>query len=299
MIPFGSAPPLHVTVRWYGAFNAGGFVLALVLILVSARRAKIERTAFAWMLATVGLAGVAGGRLLYVLLEAPSFARACVDGGGTRTVARLLSDCTLGLQIWRGGMVLYGALLLGTLAGIVYARARRWPYWTLADLFAIPVAVGIAVGRLGCFFAGCCFGKPTDLPWAVHPAAGTPAALQYGSWVGGRPIGLHPTPLYEAAGVAVLVVALLWVARRQRKGGRAPAAGAVALTFLFGYAALRFAVEMVRGDTVRGFVATVYTPSLATWLHIPDHMPTLLSTSQLASLILVSTAAVLARTRRA
>ena len=293
---FSLGPP-HLGVRWYGVFNAAGFLLALVMVVAEARRQRLDMMVFVRMLALVSVAGLAGGRLTYVLLDAPAFARACSQGTVAetpRSLIRALGDCTLPLQVWRGGMVLYGALLSGTLAGITFARAQRWPYWALADLFAPPVAAGIAVGRLGCLAAGCCFGKETDVPWALAFAAGTPAARQYGTIGGeGRTPPLHPTQFYEALCLTALLTVMLWMRwrRRRRDAAAARSPGAIALVFLAGYAAVRFAIELFRGDVVRGFVTTWRTPALSSLLHLPPARPTLLSTSQLASVLVALLAA--------
>jgi phosphatidylglycerol:prolipoprotein diacylglycerol transferase len=293
--------PQLVGVGWYGVFNSVAFLLALWMVLAEARRQKLDLGAFLPMLAVVSAAGLAGGRLAYVLLDAPTFARACLQGSGdvaSRTVGGVLRDCTLGLQVWRGGMVLYGALLLGTLAGIAFAHSHRWPYWSLADLFAPPVALGVAVGRLGCLAVGCCFGKPSDLPWALSFPAGTPPARQYGVVAGGNSPRLHPTQLYEAAGVLILLAVLLWMRRRVRGStGRSYTPGAIALVFLGGYAGLRFAVELFRGDLARGFIVRWQSPGLASFLDVPPTMPMLLSTSQLASTLVAVAAGSLAVVR--
>jgi len=106
------------------------------------------------------------------------------------------------------------------------------------------VALGQAIGRLGCFAAGCCYGKVCDRPWAVtfHDAYATRAV--------GTPleVPLHPTQLYESAAALLIFFGLLWLSGRKRFEGQ------VALVYLVFYAATRFVIEFYRGDAARGTV---------------------------------------------
>ena len=104
--------------------------------------------------------------------------------------------------------------------------------------------LGQSIGRLGCFAAGCCWGRACDLPWAVTfkdpytaRQVGTPIDLP-----------LHPTQLYESLATALIFVLLLWIARRKKFNGQ------VALAYVSLYAAARFAIEFFRGDAARGVV---------------------------------------------
>jgi phosphatidylglycerol:prolipoprotein diacylglycerol transferase len=121
-----------------------------------------------------------------------------------------------------GSRALFGALVAGVAAAICYAWSRRLVLGLVGDTFAPGMALGIAVGRVGCFLAGCCRGTPTDLPWAVD--------------------GRHPAQLYESAG-ALLLAGLAVLARRHR---RVP--GEAFLAFGAGYGVLRFALEPLRGN---------------------------------------------------
>lgn len=154
-----------------------------------------------------------------------------------------------------GGLVLAGALLLPLLAGIAYARLAMLPLGETGDLFAAPVALTIAIGRVGCLFAGCCFGKvcATSFPAAagIHFP---PASVAFGELVR---LGLldphaHQTPplvpvqALEAAGCLVLMMLVRIVASRVRRGRGV--AGEAFLTLGLGYALLRFALEFARAD---------------------------------------------------
>ncbi|HEX5138376.1 MAG TPA: prolipoprotein diacylglyceryl transferase family protein [Planctomycetota bacterium] len=130
---------------------------------------------------------------------------------------------------WMGGgpggsRGLFGALVAGVGAGIAYGVCQRLTLGRVGDAFAVPLALGVAVGRVGCFLEGCCRGTPTDLPWAV----------------GGR----QPAQLYESLG-ALALAGVVALARRRR---RVPGEGFLA--FGIGYGALRFALEPLRGNHV-------------------------------------------------
>ncbi len=121
-----------------------------------------------------------------------------------------------------GSRSLFGALLLAVAAGIMYCFSRRLVLGPVGDTFAPSMALGIAIGRVGCFFAGCCSGTPSDLPWADD--------------------GRHPVQLYESAGALVLFGLVLAARRRRRVPGEA------FLAFGVGYGALRFAMEFLRAN---------------------------------------------------
>jgi phosphatidylglycerol:prolipoprotein diacylglycerol transferase len=137
------------------------------------------------------------------------------------------------------GLVFFGAPLLGGVALYFSTRAFRLPFGVLLDLGVPAIASAHAVGRLGCFLGGCCYGAPFSGPWAVtytHPFA--PAAHPA--------IPRHPTPLYESG--ALLVIALVFALAPPSKVG----AGRRLLLYGLLYGALRFTVELFRGDDVRG-----------------------------------------------
>jgi len=125
---------------------------------------------------------------------------------------------------------------------LLYVRRHRLPLGKVADLVAPPLALGQAIGRLGCFAAGCCYGKACDLPWAVtftDPRAGRLTGVTLD-------VPLHPTQIYHAlADLAILAITTTLMRRRRFEGQ-------VFWVYVLSYAVLRFVVEFFRGDTVRG-----------------------------------------------
>jgi phosphatidylglycerol:prolipoprotein diacylglycerol transferase len=117
---------------------------------------------------------VLGARLLYVIEHIEEFRR---QWGSA-------------LAIWEGGLTLYGGVVAGTLAGLVTARRLGLPMWIVADALTPSVAIGTAFGRIGCFLNGCCYGRPTTLPWGVRFPDELFAGLEFGN------AKLHPSQLY-------------------------------------------------------------------------------------------------------
>ncbi len=134
--------------------------------------------------------------------------------------------------VWRGGLIYYGGFAGATLATIIWTRARRVGLWNLADVLAPSIPLGSVAGRIGCLLNGCCYGKVTALPWAIHFPQGHQTF----------PNGVHPTQIYDALANAAFYAALAWVYRRKRFNGQ------VFAQCLIGYGVLRFAVEFFRGD---------------------------------------------------
>ena len=279
----------EIALHSYGVLIAVGLATGLALAYRQARRqgmdaGRVLDAAF-WMI----VAGLCGSRIVYGLVNAGEFARVCFHGGGApRSAGAVLSDCTRILAIWQGGLVFYGGIAGAALVGYRFTRREEWSFPMFGDLFAPALALGHAFGRLGCFAAGCCFGKVGGGAWAAAFPRGS-VAFDELAGMGAIPSGwnttpgLHPTQLYEAAGEFVIFIALLVLRPRLR---RQP--GMLLVTYLALYALLRFAVEMFRGDVVRGLVIGFETPRLAGWLHLPAREPIFLSVGQLGSLIVLA-----------
>jgi len=135
----------------------------------------------------------------------------------------------------------YGGVLGGIVWTIVYTRIHQMPLLCVFDLAAAPVALGHSIGRIGCFVAGCCYGKPTSLPWAVTFT--NPIAAR----IAGTPlnVSLHPTQLYEAAAEFLNFLILVWLGAKQRFAGQ------IIGTFFVLYGVERGTIEFLRGDPGR------------------------------------------------
>jgi phosphatidylglycerol:prolipoprotein diacylglycerol transferase len=290
----------EVGLHTYGVLIAVGLAAGLVLGAREARRRHLDVGRVLDFAFWAIVAGFVGSRLAYGLVNVGDFARACAGAGAPRSVGAVLSDCTRILHVWEGGLVFYGGAVGAALVAAVFARRNGWSFWVLGDVFAPGIALGHALGRLGCFAAGCCFGKTATGDWGVAFPSGSVAFDELSSLGFVAPGAtftprLHPTQLYEALGEALLFAALLLVRPRLRARP-----GALALGYAAGYALLRFVVEMFRGDVARRYVFELATPRLASALGLPATEPLFLSVGQLGSVALLAACVVaLARRRRA
>ena len=178
----------------YGLMMALGFLAALWLLRRRAPAFGIAPDAASdvgiWLL----LSGLVGAKLLLVVVEWPHYVS---SWNGVKDLAR-------------AGGVFYGGLLGAIVGTAIVLRKREIPFFTFADNAAPSIAIGQALGRVGCLLAGCCWGRECDLPWAIT-FSDPKAAANVGVPLG---IPLHPTQIYEAVGTLVLCALLLVFERR-------------------------------------------------------------------------------------
>ena len=145
------------------------------------------------------------------------------------------------IQTFQSGGTFYGGILGAVVTALLYAHFQKMPLIAVLDTYAAALPLGHAVGRLGCFAAGCCYGKPTHLPWGV--TFNSLAAQQ----LAGTPLGipLHPTELYEAGAEFLNFLFLIWLGRRQTFRGQMLGA------YFVLYGLERGVIEFFRGDPGR------------------------------------------------
>jgi len=223
------------------------FFVGLWLAMRRAREEGLDERLISDLGFWLVVAAIAGSRVLYVVLNYENY------------VERPLEI----FMLWHGGLVFYGGLIAAVACGVWFVRRHRLPLGRVADIMAPSIALGQAIGRIGCFMAGCCYGSASSAPWAV--TFSDPKSL--------APLGvpLHPVQLYES-GVALAIFVVLLAIYRWRRGY-----GQVFLSYAALYAAARFFLEFFRGDW-RG------TVSLGGWV---------LSTSQVISVVVFWGAVVL------
>jgi phosphatidylglycerol:prolipoprotein diacylglycerol transferase len=163
------------------------------------------------------------------------------------------------LTLARSGGVFYGGLILAVAVALWYIRRIGLPLWTTCDVFAPGIALGHVVGRFGCLFAGCCFGKPTSVPWAIT-FTDPFAAMNVGTPLG---VPLHPTQLYEAGAEFIILMILLATEKKGR-----PYPGRTFWLYMLLYAISRFIIEFYRGDE-RGTVGMFSTSQFISILLAP------------------------------
>lgn len=222
-----------ITVYTYGVLLAAAYLLGLQLAMVRARKRNLDATRVMDLGIYIIISALVGAKLLLLVTDFQTF---------RSNPAELLS-------LARSGGVFYGGLILAVVVALVYIRRIGLPLWTTCDVFAPGIALGHVVGRFGCFFAGCCFGRPTNLPWAITFTDPFAAANV------GTPLNvpLHPTQLYEA-GAELLILGLLLGTERKGK----PFAGRTFWLYMLLYAVSRFIIEFFRGDE-RGAVGVLST----------------------------------------
>ena len=221
-------PFVGLPIPAYGVLLAVAFLVVLRVSAALARRAGIDSRDMVDVGFAVFLAGLIGAKLLLILIDLPDY----------------LANPRALLGTIRSAGVFYGGLLLAIPTGVWMARRRNLPLWVVGDIAAICLPVGLAIGRLGCFAAGCCYGTPSDLPWAV---TFTDAVAQQNT---GVPLfePRHPTQIYLAVNALVLTAILLWRWSQRRFEGQ------VFLWFIVLYGTTRSFWELYRGDAVRGFL---------------------------------------------
>jgi phosphatidylglycerol:prolipoprotein diacylglycerol transferase len=158
------------------------------------------------------------------------------------------ADCWAWARVWGGGLTFYGGFLAATGAAWWLFRRDRFPFWKGLDMGGMMVPIGLGLGRLGCLMVGCCFGRASDVPWALGFPAHSPASeWQFRAGQLASPfdpsLRVHPTQIYEsAAALAISAFAILYLQGRKRYDGQ------VFVAFLVLYALARFAIEAFRSD---------------------------------------------------
>ncbi len=279
----------EIGIHSYGVLIAIGLALGIVLAYRQARRVGLDGGRVLDLAFWMTLAALVASRLVYVIVNIRDFARVCVEGGGgPRTFGGVLSDCGRVFAVWQGGLVFLGGVAGAAWVAYRFSKREGWSFAVVGDLFAPALALGHAFGRVGCYAAGCCFGKASHATWAVAFPRGSVAFDELAA-VGAIAPGagatppLHPTQLYEAAGE--LAIGIVLIALRRRVAHRP---GALLFGYLAAYAVLRFVVELCRGDVARGFIVDLDTPRLAALLRLPPAEPVLLSVGQLGSLLVLA-----------
>jgi len=227
----------------YGVLLALAYLAGLQLAVMRARRAGLDSARIMDLGIYLIIAALVGAKLMLVI----------VDFGYFRDHPREL------LSLVRVGGVFYGGLIFALLAGLWLVRRYKLPVWSAADMYAPGVALGHIIGRLGCLLAGCCYGRPTDLPWGITFTSPVAAASA------GTPLGipLHPTQIYDAGAELLILIFLLVFEKRGR-----PYPGRTWWLYILLYAVARFIVEIFRADD-RGIIAGVSTSQFVSLVIAP------------------------------
>lgn len=228
---------LHV----YGLLIAAGFLLAMQLAARQAGREGEDPDRLIDLAFYLLLAGLIGSRIVFIFTKLDQY------------IANPLEI----VMFWRGGLVFYGGFIGAAVYLVYYARRYRLDYFKLVDLMIPYVAMAHAFGRLGCLAAGCCFGKPTEMPWGITFPVASMAHQQQQSQglvqLGESALPVHPTQLYEAGFELCLFWLLLSIRPMKRFHGQ------LFLVWLSIYPIGRSIIELFRGDKERGVYGLLST----------------------------------------
>jgi phosphatidylglycerol:prolipoprotein diacylglycerol transferase len=280
-------PFLNLPVHTYGALYVTGLLVGMFVVFRQAKRdGKYHNEVLDfgfWAL----LGSLIGARILFIIVEAHYY---FVENPFTE-IPRLGFSIPTFLALWKGGFVFWGGAVGGMIALIFFCKKRKIPLAQFADYCAPGLALGHAVGRIGCVAGGCCYGYATfhidqagkvvaDSPFAL---AFPPGSIAYGSLFTeakghmleimqrlGTTVPLFPVQILESLGNITIFFILMWAIPIKRAHGQ------IALMYLILYSIMRSIAEIFRGDTARGFV-----------------IENVLSTSQFISLIVAALAFVM------
>jgi phosphatidylglycerol:prolipoprotein diacylglycerol transferase len=227
----------------YGLLLAAAYLLGLQLALIRARARGLDPNRVMDLGIWIIVSALVGAKLLLLIVDRDKF---------PMTSAGMM-------DLVRSAGVFYGGLIAAVAVALFYLWRHRMPVWTVTDVFAPGIALGHVIGRFGCLFAGCCFGRPTTVPWAItfHNEF---AAQNVGTTLN---VPLHPTQLYEA-GAELLILGFLLLFERK---GR-PYPGRTFWAYMLLYAISRFVIEFYRGDP-RGMVGSLTTSQFVSVLLAP------------------------------
>jgi phosphatidylglycerol---prolipoprotein diacylglyceryl transferase len=238
--------PLVVPLHTYGLLIATAFLVAIWLAGRTAERAGLDKDKVTDLSFWLLLSGMVGSRILFIIVNWDDYAK----------------DPLSVLAFWKGGLVFYGGFIGATVLAFFYMRRHKMEFLAYADALVPSVSIGHAIGRLGCFAAGCCWGGACDPHFALA-ARFPPDSLAYQSQLGHGlihagalfSIPIHPTQLYESFGELLIFTTLTFWRSRKRFNGE------ILALYLMLYAPLRSIVETLRGDEERGRVFNF----LGTW----------------------------------
>lgn len=235
-------PLVATEISYYRLFVFLALITTLAIALWLVKRRGLPWRTSIVALASSALAFLVGARLFNALIRPELYL--------TQPWRLFSLDAT--------GFSLYGGLLAATLTAWLMARYVRLDIWKFGDAAAPALGIGLAVMRIGCFLNGCCFGKPTDLPWGVsYPLFSDAHLWQMAHGLTGpfTIFAIHPTQLYEAIYTLVGAGLALWLYRRKAK------AGTPLLVFIFWLTCFRLANHFLRALPYDALVTNVIYPA--------------------------------------
>ena len=216
-----------ITIHMYGVMIAAGFLAALLMTLRRGKKRGYDEDIIWGIFFCAIIGGMLGTRILYYIVEIPE----------------ILKDPSI-LWDFKNGYVVYGGIIGGILVGWLYCRIKKLKFLEYFDLMMPSIALAQGFGRIGCFLAGCCYGKETSGPLAVTFTNSDFAPNN---------VALIPTQIYSGFLDFAHFLLLLYVAKHKKADGQ------VAACYLIFYSIGRFVIEFFRGDIERGSVGVLST----------------------------------------
>jgi phosphatidylglycerol:prolipoprotein diacylglycerol transferase len=216
----------RIQIRSYGFMLALSFLLGIYLAGRRAKRYGVEPQKILDLSVIIILAAVVGSRLLYVAFHLEQYANPL--------------DV---FALWQGGATFYGGFILAMAASYWWVQRNRLSFLTVADIIAPSIALGLAFTRVGCLLSGCCYGKPTGMPWGLVFPPDSPAgaaAIATARQMGLDQVALHPAQAYSTIkGLTIFAVLMLMQSKLTRRGS-------VFGLFLVLYGIGRFTIDFFR-----------------------------------------------------
>ncbi|MFQ5905005.1 MAG: prolipoprotein diacylglyceryl transferase [bacterium] len=203
----------------WGLMLALGFLAGILIACYRAKKRGLEAQRMVDLAVVTIVAGVVGGRLAFVVTHLSDFKEFPLEV----------------FAVWRGGLTFYGGAILAFIAGVIYLKRKSLKVWEAADVIAPSLSFGIFLGRIGCLLNGCCFGKPTLVPWAIVFPEGS-----YADQVFEAGTHLHPTQIYSSLAGITMFFLLLWMERWWRFNG------SLFWRFVILYSVWRISVDLFR-----------------------------------------------------
>ncbi|MDI6840122.1 MAG: prolipoprotein diacylglyceryl transferase [bacterium] len=213
------------TVTSYGVMLLIAFVVGIWLAEKRAEKYRVPREIISNLSIVLIITGVIGARFAYVFENMDYYVKYPGEI----------------LKVWDGGLIFYGGFGLAVLCGLIFLKKRKVKIAPVLDIVAPSIALGFFFARIGCFLNGCCFGKPTNLPWGVVFPENSPVG-----WVFNTPVRIHPTQLYESFAGLCIFITLLTFEKKKLFVRRILWKGYLFWLFLVLYSGWRFFVDFLR-----------------------------------------------------
>ena len=232
----------NISIASYPFLFGLGITVAGIVMLILGKRDGYSIKQIGNLFILLAFSVLIGGRILFIIEFYPQF-----SGNWAKMI-----------ELSNGGQIFYGGLILSILMLIVYCKRAKLKITTAMDLTIVAVPLGLAIGRLGCFCKGCCYGEPSNFAWALsfpknidteENIVGCPAYLHQLndgliSSLHSHTLPIHPTQLYSAAVSLVIFVFMLWLWKKEYAKGK------LLFVYLAMYSVFRFLIEFIRENEI-------------------------------------------------